>query len=114
MDASKLTAEQVQEMIQTALAAQATIHQRDSDTRERALIKDFETRLLKATVVNKTPPGSPTSSTGSKVLTVPRTCLNMETSIIYNGLGGTSNSGHPLWPLHLPLQPLLRTNSINF
>ena len=90
MRAAKVTAEQVQEMIQTALAAQATIHQRDSDTREWALITEFETRLLKATAINKTPPGSSTSSTRS---TVPRTCLNMGSqSVLYNGLGGTSTS----------------------
>ena len=63
MAAAKLTAEQVQEMIQTALAAQATIHQQESESREWALIKDFEARLLKATAVNKAPPGSSSSST---------------------------------------------------
>ena len=76
-------------MIQTALTAQAKIYQQESESKERALIKDFEARLLKATAVNKTPPGSPTSSTRS---TVRKTCLNMGSSVIYNGLGGTSTS----------------------
>ena len=104
----------------SALRRQATIHpQRDSDTRERALIKDFETRLLKATAVNKTPPGSSTpSSTRS---TIPRTCLNMGSlSVLYNGPRGTSTSAMSkaavgrVSALHLPLRPLPRKNSINF
>ena len=76
MAAAKLTG-QVQEMIQTALAAQATIHQKEFESKERALVKDFNERLLQATAV-KTPPGSPTSST----------CLNMGSSVI----GGKSTS----------------------
>ena len=80
MATAKLTAEQVREMIQTSLAAQATIHQKESESSERALVKDFDERLLKATAV-KTPPGSPTSSTRS---TVHKTCLNMGSSVIYN------------------------------
>ena len=39
-------------LIQTALAAQATIHQQESESRERVLIKDFEAWLLEATAVN--------------------------------------------------------------
>ena len=89
MATAKITTEQVQEMIQPALAAQATIHQKESEFRERALVKDFEDRLLKSTTAVKTLPRSPTCSTRS---TVNKTCLNMGTSVTYNGLGGTSTS----------------------
>ena len=76
-------------MIQTALAAQAEIYNKESADRERILLADFEVRLRNATAVNNTPPASPNSSIRS---TIPKICLNMGSPILYNGLGGTSTS----------------------
>ena len=88
--ANEINAERIQQMIQTALAAQAGIYNKESADRERILLADFEVRLQHATAVNTTPPASPNSSTLSAV---PRTRLNMGSpSVLYNGLGGTSTS----------------------
>ena len=85
---SRMHAERIQHMIQTALAAQAEVYKKESADRERTLLADFEVRLRHATAVT-TPPASPNLSTRS---TVKRTTLDTGASLVYNGLGGTSTS----------------------
>ena len=93
--ATGITAEYIiQTMIQEALVAQAEVHRKESADRERLLLAGFEVRLQlehssSATATVRTPPASPNSSTRS---TVKRTTLDMGSSVVYNGLGGTSTS----------------------
>ena len=84
-------------MIQTVLAAQTEAYKTESADNERIRLADFEDRLRRATAV-KTPPASPDSSTRS---TVKRTTLDMGSSHVYNGLGGTSSSTSGLQSLKL-------------
>ena len=82
--ATGITAEAIQQMIQEALAAQAEVHRKEL----AAQAAHFQT----SSAVPTTPASPTTSSTRS---TVPRgTCLNMgsPSSVLYNGLGGTSTS----------------------
>ena len=80
--ATGITAEAIQQMIQEALDAQAEVHRKEL----AAQAAHFQTSSAVPT-----PPASPTNpSTRS---TVPRgTRLNMgsPSSVLYNGLGGTS------------------------
>ena len=86
--ANEINVERTQQMIQTALAAQTEAYKTEFADRERILLADFDDRLRRATAV-KAPPSSPDSSTRS---TVKRTTLDMDSSLVYNGLGGTSTS----------------------
>ena len=88
--ATGITAEDIQTMIQEALAAQAEVHRRESADRERLLLAGFEVRLQHSSdSAVHTPPASPNSSTRS---TLKRTTLDMDSSVVYTGLGGTSTS----------------------
>ena len=80
--ATGVTAEAIQNMIQDALATQAEVHR----TELAALAAHFQNSPALAV---RTPPASPRSSTRS---TAKRTTLDMSSSLVYNGLGGTSTS----------------------
>ena len=82
--ATGITEEDIQKLIQDALAAQAYIHR----TELPALAARFQNSS--ASAAPTTPAYPAATSTRS---TVPRTRLNMGSpSLIYNGLGGTSTS----------------------
>ena len=80
--ATGITAEAIQKLIQDESAAQAEVHR----TELAALAAHLQNSPASPV---RTPPASPRSSTRS---TVKRTTLNMGSSLVYNGLRGTSTS----------------------